>query len=216
MHPLRRKLAFAVAAASLGLAAFACSGDRGDDEGGGGGGPAPTGPGGPTAPPSASSPGPAPSTPPPAPAPTPSSPAGSGPPAGPVAELFALVNEARAEGRACGGEAFAAAPPLRWDDRLGRAAQAHSDDMAARDYFDHDSPEGTTPRARIAAQGYDASRMGENIAAGQATPAQAMATWLGSDGHCANIMNPAYQDFGAGRGEGGSFGVYWTQVFAGP
>jgi uncharacterized protein YkwD len=235
MHPLGRKLAFAAAGVALGLAALACSRGGGDDDDGGGGGapapgssapgptsPGPTSTGTPSNPPSPS-PGPSPTSPPPGPSssspgptPTSTSPGGSGPPAGPVGELFGLVNAARGEARSCGGQGFGAAPALRWDDRLGRAAQAHSDDMAARDYFDHDTLEGVTPEERVAAQGYSFSSFGENIAAGQPTPAQAMATWLASDGHCANLMNPDFVDFGAGLGEGGSYGFYWTQVFAAP
>jgi uncharacterized protein YkwD len=147
---------------------------------------------------------------------TSTSPGGSTPPTGPVGDLFALVNEARGQARSCGSKAFEATTPLRWDDRLGRAAQGHSDDMASRNYFSHNTPEGGTPQKRIADQGYSFSTMGENIAAGQSTAAAAMATWLESDEHCANIMSPAFVDFGAGLGKGGTYGSYWTQVFAAP
>lgn len=224
MTPWRRRLAPAALASWLGLAALACS--RGGDDGTEAPAPGPSStapppstpaPGAPpTPPPAASSSGPA--APPPAgsgPAPLPP-PAGATPPAGPAGELFALVNEARTAARPCGAEAFAAAPPLRWSDALARAAQAHGDDMAAKNYFDHDSPGGKTPGDRVADEGYAFAGLGENIAAGQATPAAAMATWLASAGHCVNLMNPAFRDFGAGRGEGGTFGVYWTQVFATP
>lgn len=88
--------------------------------------------------------------------------------------------------------------------------------MASRNYFSHNTPEGVTPETRIADQGYTSSTWGENIAAGQKTAPEAMATWLESDEHCANIMSPAFVDFGAGLGKGGMYGVYWTQVFAAP
>jgi uncharacterized protein YkwD len=142
--------------------------------------------------------------------------ASSAVPAGPAGEVFALVNQARSRARSCGAESFAAAPPLRWDDRLGRAAQAHSADMAAKNYFSHTSADGRSFSERIRAEGYSFSRAGENIAAGQRTAAQVVDTWLKSPGHCRNIMNPAFGDLGVGQAAGGSFGVYWTQDFGRP
>ncbi len=177
--------------------------------------PTPTAPEAPSTPPSSSS-APPPSSPPappkPPPGPSASTPA-PGVPAGPLGELFALVNAARAEARSCGPQAFAAAPALRWDNRLGEAAGAHSDDMAARDYLEHVSPEGEGPEDRARARGYVFSILAENIAGGAETPARAMASWLASVPHCAIIMNSQVRDFGAGRAEGGSLGFYWTEVF---
>ncbi len=43
---------------------------------------------------------------------------------------------------------------LSWDTRLQQVAQGHSDDMAARDYFDHITPEGKSPSDRAADAGY--------------------------------------------------------------
>jgi uncharacterized protein YkwD len=130
--------------------------------------------------------------------------------------VFKLVNEARGEARTCGSKSFEAVPPLRWNDRLAAAAQVHSADMVALNYFDHVSPGGSRPEDRVSAQGYVFSSLGENIAAGQPTPAAAMATWLESPDHCSSIMSPTFVDFGAGLALGGSFNFYWTQVFAKP
>ena len=61
--------------------------------------------------------------------------------------------------------------------------------------------------------------MGENIAFGQHTPQQAVASWLDSPGHCANIMNARFTEMGAAYGiaaEKRSGIVYWTQVFGRP
>lgn len=142
--------------------------------------------------------------------------AASAVPTGPAGEVFALVNQARAKARTCGTQSFAAAPALRWDDRLGRAAQSHSADMAAKNYFSHTSADGRTFVDRIKAEGYTFSRLAENIAAGQPTPTQVVDAWLKSAGHCKNIMNPQLRDLGVGRAAGGSFGVYWTQDFGTP
>jgi uncharacterized protein YkwD len=137
-------------------------------------------------------------------------------PTGAARQVFTLVNEARSQPRACGARAFDAAPPLRWNDRLAQAAQGHSDDMAAHGYFDHTSRDGRTFDARISAQGYVFSTVGENIAAGQMTPAEVMKSWLESPGHCANIMSPGFEEIGVGRAEGGNLGLYWTQNFGSP
>ncbi|HEU4408656.1 MAG TPA: CAP domain-containing protein [Polyangiaceae bacterium] len=149
----------------------------------------------------------------------PPAPTSTGPSTGPddvTGQVFTLVNEARATARSCGGRSFAAARPLRWSDALARAAQAHSEDMAAKGYFSHDSADGRDMAARVRAQGYAFSALGENIAAGQRTPAEVMAGWLESPGHCANIMNPSFQELGVGRAEGGPLDIYWTQNFGAP
>jgi uncharacterized protein YkwD len=135
-------------------------------------------------------------------------------PVGPAGEVFALVNQARAQARVCGTQSFAAAPALVWDDRLGKAAQGHSTDMAVNNYFSHTSLDGRTFVDRVKAQGYTSfSSLGENIAAGQPTAAQVVNAWLKSPGHCKNIMNPKFRDLGVGHATGGTFGVYWTQDF---
>ncbi len=89
--------------------------------------------------------------------------------------------------------------------------------MAARSYFDHDSPEGQTPAGRARAAGYPSAMVGENIAAGKATPQQTMEQWMLSPRHCANIMNARYQRLGVGYafGRGSKYSHYWVQVFGG-
>ena len=80
--------------------------------------------------------------------------------------------------------------------------------MVARGYFDHVSPSGVGPLARIRRAGYLPSGGGfaiaENIAAagGPATPAAAVSLWMPSRGHRANILSPAYRDTGIGVATG--------------
>ena len=129
------------------------------------------------------------------------------------------VNAARAAGRSCGAQAYAPAPPLRWHAALGAAALAHSEDMAARRYFDHAAQDGSLVGARSQRAGYAWQRIGENIAFGQNTPQAVLDGWLSSPGHCANIMNPDFSDMGAAYGmtaEQKSGVVYWTQVLGKP
>lgn len=112
-------------------------------------------------------------------------------------DILALVNAARARPRTCGTQAFGPAGPLAWNPLLGRAALAHSTDMAQKHYFNHQQPDGSFPADRATAAGYRWVRVGENIASGQRSPEEAVASWLDSPGHCANIMNPAFTEMGA-------------------
>ncbi|UGQ13619.1 CAP domain-containing protein [Yinghuangia sp. ASG 101] len=102
------------------------------------------------------------------------------------------------------------------EPRLTDAAQAHSADMAVRDYFDHTGLDGRQPADRVRATGYDYSRVAENIAAGQNTPAEVVEGWMNSPGHRANILTPELTQIGIGLAHGGTYRTYWTQVFGTP
>ncbi len=121
-----------------------------------------------------------------------------------VAQVVALVNQERAKA-GCG--------PVTEDAKLDRAAQGHSDDMAARHFFDHKNPDGKGPGDRITAADYHWSTLGENIAQGQPTPDAVMNSWMHSPGHRANILNCSYKNLGVGI-HNGSGGPWWTQDFA--
>ena len=131
-------------------------------------------------------------------------------------EILAAVNAARAVPRSCGERDFGAAAPLVWDDALGSAALAHSRDMAANRHFAHQGSDGSEVAMRATRAGYSWKLIGENIAAGQPSAREAVAGWIDSPGHCANLMNPAFTGMGAGyaisRAKLPGF-VYWTQVF---
>jgi uncharacterized protein YkwD len=134
-------------------------------------------------------------------------------------EMLALVNQARATPRTCGGQAFGAAPPLTWNATLAEAALGHSRDMAEKHYFNHTEPGGSTHADRATRAGYRWSRISENIASGEHTVAQAVADWLDSPGHCANIMNPAMTEMGAAYAvnpANENRTPYWTQMFGRP
>ncbi|WP_198120601.1 CAP domain-containing protein [Massilia rhizosphaerae] len=134
-------------------------------------------------------------------------------------DILALVNAARARPRTCGTRTFGPAGPLAWNPLLGRAALAHSTDMAQKHYFNHEQPDGSLPADRATAAGYRWVRVGENIASGQRTPEEAVASWLDSPGHCANIMNPAFTEMGAAYAinpRNRNRTAYWTQVFGTP
>ncbi|WP_143665704.1 CAP domain-containing protein, partial [Streptomyces sp. st115] len=147
------------------------------------------------APPAPSSAAPVPKPAPPAPAP----PA----PAGTAGQVTELVNAERAK-EGCGA--------VTVNDQLNTAAQRHSADMDANDYFSHTSQDGRDPGDRITAAGYRWSTYGENIAKGQRTPADVMRSWMDSPGHRANILNCSFKEIGVGKVDSGG-GPVWTQVF---
>ncbi len=135
-----------------------------------------------------------------------------------AASALARINQLRAAGASCGSRgAFAPALPLRWNALLTKAAAAHTADMAANDYFSHTSADGRSMADRVDATGYAWSSLGENIAAGYATVDSVIDGWMHSDGHCANLMNPAFDEVGLAcvAGAAGSrYGRYWTQDLA--
>ncbi|GAA2748628.1 sigma-70 family RNA polymerase sigma factor [Kitasatospora cinereorecta] len=105
--------------------------------------------------------------------------------------------------------------PVKSNDKLQLAAQRHSDDMAARNFFDHTNPDGAGPQERIDATGYRWSSWGENIARGQQGASSVMTSWMNSPGHRANILNCSFTELGVGV-HNGAGGPWWTQDFGTP
>jgi uncharacterized protein YkwD len=123
------------------------------------------------------------------------------------AEMLAAVNAERRK---------AGAPLLRPSARLDQAAQRHAEDMLARRYFAHESPEGKTVRERARAAGYEWQAIGENIAEGQLSVAEVMDTWMHSPGHRRNILDRDFRELGAGLTlgkSGGEWQAVWVQTF---
>nr|WP_202523503.1 sigma-70 family RNA polymerase sigma factor [Kitasatospora sp. SID7827] len=121
-------------------------------------------------------------------------------------QVVELVNSQRAQA-GCG--------PVAAEAKLAAAALGHSEDMAARNFFDHTNPDGAGPQQRIDAVGYAWSGWGENIARGQKDAAAVMDSWMNSPGHRANILNCKFTELGVGVHLGGG-GPWWTQDFGTP
>jgi uncharacterized YkwD family protein len=105
--------------------------------------------------------------------------------------------------------------PLTLSTKLTNIATLKSKDMADNNYFDHTSKTYGTPFQMLQDFGVHYSAAGENIAAGQRTPEEVMNAWLNSSGHRANILNKNFDTIGIGYYQGGTYGVYWTQLFTG-
>ncbi|MDB5870275.1 MAG: hypothetical protein JWP96_2607 [Polaromonas sp.] len=132
--------------------------------------------------------------------------------------MLALVNEARAQPRRCGGQSFGAAPSLSWSEPLEIVASMHATDMAANNYFSHTARDGSTPEQRITRAGYRYRMSAENIAAGPLSPEEAVAGWLRSAPHCAALMNSVYTEMGVAVAVNATsaMGAYWVQLLGTP
>ena len=117
-----------------------------------------------------------------------------------LAAALAEINRLRAR---------AGVPALALNPKLTAAAQGHADDMAAHGYFSHTGRDGRTFGQRIRAAGYaDYTALGENIARGQPGWYAAIASWMRSPGHRANMLSPSFKDIGLGGRS-----RYWVQDF---
>ncbi len=132
--------------------------------------------------------------------------------------MVAAVNAARRRAPACGGEPMEPVPGLDWSPALGAAAQAHARDMAANDFLDHAGSDGRRVDRRASDAGYEWRAIGENVGAGARDVAQAVDHWLGSPGHCRNLLNGDYSEFGAAcaRAPDSRYGTYWTLILGEP
>ena len=101
--------------------------------------------------------------------------------------------------------------PLTWITEVAGVAQAHSVDMAQRDFFDHTTPDGRSPFDRLREAGLEFRRAAENIAYGYGTPHAVLEGWLDSPGHRANIENCELTEHGVGL-----HATRWTHLFRTP
>jgi hypothetical protein len=90
--------------------------------------------------------------------------------------------------------------------------------MIAGNFVSHTGSNGSASFDRALAAGYapygwGKAYVGENIAAGLHTPADAVRGWLNSPAHRANLLRPEYREIGVGLTRGGAYGTYWTQNF---
>ena len=131
---------------------------------------------------------------------------------------------------------------LQFDNKLSSVARAHSADMARRNFFSHENPDGRNPTERGERAGYTcrkdlgsyiAEGLAENLYQGnlyssvrtrgsQKTYAwntlediakQGVSGWMKSTGHRKNILEKTYEKTGIGVAVSRDDKVYVTQVF---
>ena len=121
-------------------------------------------------------------------------------------EVVRLVNEERTK---------YGIQPLEIDETLMQGAKLKSEDMNKNNYISHTSPTYGSPTDMMKNifgykfNGYYAG-VGENITTAGGTPEGVVSSWMNSEGHRANILDPNYKYIGVGASNG-----IWTQIFAG-
>jgi uncharacterized protein YkwD len=105
--------------------------------------------------------------------------------------------------------------PLARRPDLDRIARAHSDDMARRHYFAHETPEGVNPLQRIETAHLDMTLAAENLGkTDQADPNPAIVReWLRSPIHRRNLLAPVFNHTGIGISRGTDGALLYTQVY---
>lgn len=107
-------------------------------------------------------------------------------------------------------------PPLVWEALLAEIARQHSQDMAARRFFGHITPEGVDVETRLRQRGIRRYRwVAENLAL-NFDPIYPVGTtihqWMMSPGHKRNILGP-FRYTGVGVAVAPSGAYYITQLF---
>lgn len=104
-------------------------------------------------------------------------------------------------------------------DELVYAAQLKANDMAAKGYFAHNSPDGKTPWDWLDAAGYSYQTAGENLAVNFVDSTDVHNAWLNSPTHKANIVRDGFTEIGIATAEGtykGQKAVFVAQFFGTP
>jgi len=106
--------------------------------------------------------------------------------------------------------------PLRRDTAVDRVARAHSQDMVARGYFAHETPEGLTPPDRLARGGVTGiSLAGENVGlTSRGDPNREIVEgWLASPVHRQNLLAPMFNVTGIGVARAADGTFFYTQLY---
>jgi uncharacterized protein YkwD len=116
--------------------------------------------------------------------------------------------------------------PLAWNSKIALASLNHSNDMANRGYYEHDSPEGLDFTYRYSQVGfnclidlgYQYSLGAENLMymegyhGVESVARSTVDGWMNSPGHRENMLTPYYQSEGIGVARSGNE-IYVTQNF---
>ena len=124
-------------------------------------------------------------------------------------EIVYLVNLERAQH---------SLPPLRVNTRLVADAKLQADQIAETGVLDHVILSGPypTPRVRAEAAGYAWNALGENLALGFTDAPSAVAAWMQSPGHRANILAGGYSETGVVLAPDGRGRLIFVQTFGAP
>ncbi|PID32109.1 hypothetical protein CR970_02235 [Candidatus Saccharibacteria bacterium] len=87
---------------------------------------------------------------------------------------------------------------LTLNNQLSSAAQSKANDMAARNYWSHTTPDGDEPWVFIQNAGYEYQKAGENLAYGFNSSQDVIVGWMNSDSHRLNMLDEGYTEVGFG------------------
>lgn len=118
-------------------------------------------------------------------------------------DMFRLVNKERA---------FRGIKKLIFDNELRDVGREHCQDMFARGYFSHYTPDGFSPFDRMEKAEILYDFAGENLALSPNTDI-AMQGLMNSPGHKANILSTNFGRIGIGVIDGGIYGEMFCQEF---
>lgn len=104
-----------------------------------------------------------------------------------IEQLLVLTNQKRQEN---------GLGVLTLDERLNQAAVNKGNDMLAKGYWAHISPDGTTPWVFIKGAGYAYTYAGENLARGYTNSPDVVNAWMASDSHRQNMLSANYSNVG--------------------
>jgi uncharacterized protein YkwD len=86
--------------------------------------------------------------------------------------------------------------PLQLEPILSLAAEDRVEDMLAKRYFEHVSPDGVSPFSWVQARGYRYRLIGENLALGYRGSESVVTGWMNSRGHRENILKSGFNEVG--------------------
>ncbi|MBA3758522.1 CAP domain-containing protein [Candidatus Saccharibacteria bacterium] len=87
---------------------------------------------------------------------------------------------------------------LALNQQLNSAAQAKANDMVARNYWSHNTPDGQEPWVFVNNAGYKYLKAGENLAYGFNDSSSTVTGWMNSPTHKANMLDSAFSEVGFG------------------
>lgn len=129
--------------------------------------------------------------------------------------LMDAINRIRSQERQCGQTTHTAVAPLSWNENLAQAARIHAQDIATHMQLTHIGSNGSTLKERLKLVGYPGHGGGENVARGQKSLDLVLISWLKSPPHCANLMQPKFQEYSIACAHENTEKAkpYWVQVF---
>ena len=88
--------------------------------------------------------------------------------------------------------------PLKYNVTLDKAAQDKAADMAGKNYWAHNTPDGKEPWIFFDNAGYKYYKAAENLAYGFADSNTTVIGWMNSPSHRANVLDPDLVEVGFG------------------